>query len=116
VGRAQADALEIEAGAKRWQAASSIATSVGLRLAGAELLQQPYDYEGALASVPPDHRSTLIIPIAPAFYRDRERLAEFCVRHRIASMSAVREFADAGGLISYGLGFSRDLSTSCRLR
>lgn len=89
----------------QWQAASSIATSVGLRLAGAELLKQPYDYESALASVPPDHRSTLIIPIAPAFYRDREHLAEFCVRHRIASMSAVREFADAGGLISYGPDF-----------
>jgi putative ABC transport system substrate-binding protein len=55
--------------------------------------------------LPPDHRSTLIIPIAPAFYRDRERLAEFCVRHRIASMFAVREFADAGGLLSYGPDF-----------
>jgi putative tryptophan/tyrosine transport system substrate-binding protein len=89
----------------QWKAASSIAASVGLRLAGVELLHQPYDYEGALASVPPDHRSTLIIPIAPAFYRDRERLAEFCLRHRIASMFAVREFADAGGLLSYGPDF-----------
>jgi putative ABC transport system substrate-binding protein len=89
----------------QWKAASSIAASVGLRLAGVELLHQPYDYESALASVPPDHRSTLIIPIAPAFYRDRERLAEFCLRHRIASMFAVREFADAGGLLSYGPDF-----------
>jgi putative ABC transport system substrate-binding protein len=37
--------------------------------------------------------------------RDRERLAEFCVQHRIASMFAVREFADAGGLVSYGPDF-----------
>jgi putative tryptophan/tyrosine transport system substrate-binding protein len=89
----------------QWQATSSIAAPFGLRLAGVELMKQPYDYEAALASVPPDHRSTLIIPIAPAFYRDRERLAEFCVRHRIASMFAVREFADAGGLVSYGPDF-----------
>jgi putative ABC transport system substrate-binding protein len=76
-----------------------------LQLAGVEMLKQPYDYEGALASAPPDNRSILIIPIAPAFYRDRERLVEFAVRHRIASMFAVREFTDAGGLISYGPDF-----------
>jgi putative tryptophan/tyrosine transport system substrate-binding protein len=89
----------------QWKATSSAAASFGLRLAGVELQKQPYDYEGALASVPPDHRSTLITPIAPAFYRDRERLAEFGIRHQIASMFAVREFADAGGLLSYGPDF-----------
>jgi putative tryptophan/tyrosine transport system substrate-binding protein len=89
----------------QWQATSSMAAPFGLRLAGVELMKQPYDYEAALASVPPDHRNTLIVPIAPAFYRDRERLSEFCVRHRIASMFAVREFADAGGLVSYGPDF-----------
>jgi putative tryptophan/tyrosine transport system substrate-binding protein len=49
--------------------------------------------------------STLIIPIAPAFYRDRERLARFGIQHRIASIAAVREFADAGCLLSYGPDF-----------
>jgi putative ABC transport system substrate-binding protein len=89
----------------QWKATSSAAASFGLRLAGVELLKQPYNYEGALASVPPEHQSTLITPIAPAFYRDRERLAQFSIRHRIASMFAVREFADAGGLMSYGPDF-----------
>jgi putative ABC transport system substrate-binding protein len=87
------------------KATSSAAASFGLRLAAVELEKQPYDYEGALASVPPDHRSTLIIPIAPAFYRDRERLAQFGIQHRIASIAAVREFADAGCLLSYGPDF-----------
>jgi putative ABC transport system substrate-binding protein len=89
----------------QWKAISSVAASFGLRLSGVELLKEPYDYEVALASVPPDHRRTLIIPIAPAFYRDRERLAEFGIRHQIASMFAVREFANAGGLLSYGPDF-----------
>jgi putative tryptophan/tyrosine transport system substrate-binding protein len=89
----------------QWKATSTAAASFGLRLAGVELQKQPYDYEGALASVPPEHRSTLITPIAPAFYRDRERLAEFGIRHHIASMFAVREFANAGGLLSYGPDF-----------
>jgi putative ABC transport system substrate-binding protein len=89
----------------QWRATSSAAASLGLRLASVELVKQPYDYEGALASVSPDHRRTLIMPIAPAFYRDRERLAEFGIRHQVASMFAVREFADAGGLMSYGPDF-----------
>jgi putative tryptophan/tyrosine transport system substrate-binding protein len=89
----------------QWKATSSAAASFGLRLAGVELQKEPYDYEGALASVPPDHRSALITPIAPAFYRDRERLGEFGIRHHIASVFAVREFADAGGLLSYGPDF-----------
>ena len=87
------------------KATSSAAASFGLRLAAVELQKQPYDYEGALASVPPNHRNTLIIPIAPAFYRDRERLAQFGIQHRISSIAAVREFADAGCLLTYGPDF-----------
>ena len=89
----------------QWKATNSAAVSFGLRLAGVELLKQPYDYEEALTSVPPDSRNTLILPIAPVFYRDRERLAEFAIKHRIASMFPVRDFAAAGGLISYGPDF-----------
>jgi putative ABC transport system substrate-binding protein len=87
------------------KATSSAAPSFGLRLTAVELQKQPYDYEGALASVPPNHQSTLIIPIAPAFYRDREHLAQFGIQHRIASIAAVREFTDAGCLLSYGPDF-----------
>jgi putative ABC transport system substrate-binding protein len=89
----------------QWKATNSAAAPFGLRLAGVELVKQPYDYEGAWASVPPDSRNTLILPIAPVFYRERERLADFAIRHGIASMFAVREFATAGGLMSYGPDF-----------
>jgi putative tryptophan/tyrosine transport system substrate-binding protein len=34
--------------------------------------------------------------------RDRARLAELVVRHRVVSMFASREWVDAGGLVSYG--------------
>jgi putative ABC transport system substrate-binding protein len=85
----------------QWKATSSAAASLGLRLAGVELKKQPYDYEGALASV--DHRSALIIPISPVFYADRERLARFGNQHRIASIGSTRDFTDAGCLLSYGV-------------
>ena len=97
----------------QWKATSSAAASFGLRLAGVELLKQPYDYEGALASVPPNHRSTLIMPIAPAFYRDRERLAELGIRHQIASDVRCTRICGCGWLNVVRTGLSRHLQTSC---
>jgi putative ABC transport system substrate-binding protein len=76
-----------------------------LHLTGVELREQPYDYEAALAKAPPDHRGALIMPTSPVFYRDRERLAELALRHRIASIFVLREWVEAGGLLSYGASF-----------
>ena len=84
------------------QSCGSLRIATGWRR---ELQKPPYDYEEALKSAPADGRNTLLLPIAPVFYRDRERLAAFGIQHRIASMFAVREFAVAGGLMSYGPDF-----------
>src|SRR4029453_17306343 len=62
-------------------------------------------YEAALSQAPADHRSVLIMPTSPVFYRDRERLAHLAFKHRIASMFVLREWVDAGGLLSYGASF-----------
>ncbi len=66
---------------------------------------QPYDYEKALTHAPADFRSVVIFPTSPVFYRDRQRLAEFAVQHKMATMFGFREWVDAGGLISYGVNF-----------
>jgi putative tryptophan/tyrosine transport system substrate-binding protein len=89
----------------QWKSTSNVAAEFGLRIAGVELREQPYDYERALAKVPPDHRSTLIMPTSAVFFRDRKRLADFALRHQIASMFVLREWVDAGGLLSYGASF-----------
>ena len=39
---------------------------------------------------------------SPLFFGDRQRLAEFALRQRIASVFGQREHVDAGGLLSYG--------------
>lgn len=92
--------------ADQWRAAQEAGGAVGLRLAGAELRQLPYDFEGALAQAPADYRNALIVMNSPIFFRDRERLAQFALQHRIPSMFAWREWVDAGGLISYGPSFT----------
>jgi len=40
--------------------------------------------------------------VPPAIFRDRDRLAAFALRQRIATIFALREQVIAGGLVSYG--------------
>ena len=86
----------------QWSAAKTNAARFGLRLAGVELTNYPYDYERALAEAPEDHRGFLIETTSPLFARDREKLAQFALRHRMASMFTFREAVDFGALMSYG--------------
>ena len=64
---------------------------------------QPNDYEKALAQVPADFPNVGIFPTSPVFFRDRQRLAQFGVEHKIATLFGFREWVDAGGLFSYGI-------------
>jgi len=88
--------------AEQWQAARTAAATLGLRLSGVELRDPPYDYDRALGEAPLDHRGTLIAATSAFFFRDRARLAEFALRHRIASVFVFREWVEAGGLLCYG--------------
>jgi putative ABC transport system substrate-binding protein len=87
------------------EATNSAASAFGVRLADVQLDDEPYDYEKGLAQAPSDSRSVIIFPTSPVFYRDRQRLAEFAVRHKIATIFGFREWVDAGGLFSYGVNF-----------
>jgi len=89
----------------QWKATNSAAPEFGLRLADVQLHEQPYDYEKALAQAPSDYRSVVIFPTSPMFYRDRQQIAEFAVRHKVATVFGFREWVDAGGLFSYGVNF-----------
>ncbi len=88
--------------ADQWQATKASADRLGLQLTGVELRDYPYDYDKALAQVPAEHRSLVIILTSPFLARDRERLAQFTARQRIGSMSVFSEYAEHGGLMTYG--------------
>ena len=89
----------------QWKATSSAAAAFGLQVAGVELRDQHYDYEKALAQAPPDNRGVVFFPTSPVFFRDRQQIADFALRHKIASVFGFREWVDAGGLLSYGVIF-----------
>jgi putative ABC transport system substrate-binding protein len=90
------------ASADQWEAARSVAATLELQLAGIQLREPPYDYEQAIASAPPGYRRNLVVMNSPYFFRDRARLADFALRSRIPSNFALRQFVEAGGLMSYG--------------
>ena len=92
--------------AEQWNETSSAAAELKLRLAGIELHDRPYDYEAALSQAPLDYRRAIIIGTSPVFYDDRQNLAGFALRHRLASMFPLREHVAAGGLLSYGANLS----------
>jgi putative ABC transport system substrate-binding protein len=96
-----------EISADQWHAAENAAPRLGLRLAGVEFREQPYDYERALAQLPPEHRRVLMVLTSPVFaVPDRARLPDFALRHRMASIFFLRQYVDVGGLMSYGASFT----------
>jgi putative ABC transport system substrate-binding protein len=73
-----------------------------MRLVDAELRQRPYDYERAIAEVPPTDRKYGMAVASPFFFLDRVRLAEIAIGQRMALMGNLRESVIAGSLLSYG--------------
>jgi len=88
--------------ADQWKAVQGAVATLGIQLTGIEARERPFDYEQALAQVPPDRRGALLVSMSPVFYQDRERVIDAAVRHRMPAMFGLREFVEAGGLVSYG--------------
>src|SRR5450755_779687 len=63
----------------QWEATQRAGTALGLRLAGIELKEQPYDYEAALAKAAPQYRGALVVMTSTEFFFDRGRLANMAL-------------------------------------
>jgi putative ABC transport system substrate-binding protein len=64
------------------------------------------EIDAAFASFVQQKAGALLIGNDPFFGSQRERLASLAIRHRLPAISFRREFAEAGGLISYGAHFA----------
>jgi putative ABC transport system substrate-binding protein len=85
-----------------WTALQSAALRLGVRLVGIELREPPYDYEWAIADVPPEDRKFLVAMASPIFFLDRARLAELALRNKMVTVTQARASVAAGCLMSYG--------------
>jgi putative tryptophan/tyrosine transport system substrate-binding protein len=66
------------------------------------------DFETAFASFSQQHVGAVLVGIGTIFNRRTEQLAALAARHALPAMFPYREFALAGGLMSYGssLGYA----------
>jgi putative ABC transport system substrate-binding protein len=65
-------------------------------------VSSPAEIEAAFATVVRGRAGALSIAPSPMFFSQRKRLAELAMKHRLPTIVALREYAAAGGLVSYG--------------
>ena len=87
--------------ADQLRATSTAASALKMPLVSLELRGPPYDYAQLLADADGMRGDALLVMTSPFFFRDRDRLAELALRHRLPSVFVLREHTDAGGLMSY---------------
>ena len=77
------------------------ATTLGIRLDFVDLRSSD-QVEDALATVAQHRVDALLLMPDPVIYPHRTRLADFAVKNRLLTIALLREFANAGSLMSYG--------------
>jgi ABC-type uncharacterized transport system substrate-binding protein len=60
------------------------------------------ELDGAFSTIAQGRPAVLLVAPGPMFFEERRRLAELAMKHRLPTVFAQRDFAEAGGLIAYG--------------
>jgi putative ABC transport system substrate-binding protein len=90
----------VQAGAAVWKEYEAAGRSLGLRIHFADV--GGLDALGAaLAAIARERGTGLLVPGDPVFFTERQRIVALATQHRLAGIYATREYAEAGGLMSY---------------
>jgi putative tryptophan/tyrosine transport system substrate-binding protein len=89
-------------GAIALQEARGAAQVLGFRLHNVEV-RDPAELDTALARLLKDRPAALLLPPDTMIHTSRARIAEFALKHNLPSVSVWREYAEAGGLLVYGV-------------
>ena len=89
----------------QFDAAKRAATSLNLQVQALKLEKPPYDFEAAFASASSGGAQAMLVLSSPLFLPQQRRIAELAILHRLPSMFIVKAWAQAGGLMSYGVDF-----------
>ncbi len=81
-------------------------TEVAARTLGVKLkhleAQSPNDFDRAFAAMSRERVDGLILILSPMFLGERRRIVDLAAKNRLPAMFYTREYAEAGGLMSYG--------------
>jgi putative ABC transport system substrate-binding protein len=89
-------------GADQKKAAETAARALGLRVQSLEARPPAYDFAGAFAAAVRERADAMLITTTPVLFRERARVADLTLKHRLPAIFPFREFAEAGGLMTYG--------------
>ena len=60
------------------------------------------ELEGAFAAMARARAQGVVVLATPIFFGERQRLGELAIAHRLPTMFQIRDYTEAGGLMSYG--------------
>src|SRR5215470_355189 len=60
------------------------------------------EYDGAFAAISRNHAEAVLVLPTPLYLAGASRLAQLAIAHKLPSMFTSKEFAEAGGLLTYG--------------
>ena len=76
--------------------------------------RNPAEIEIAINTATNEKTTAMVVLVDPLFIQQRGQIAELARKNRIPSISGFREYAEAGGLMSYGANFSDLFRRSAR--
>ena len=79
----------------------SAARKLGVEIQSVEVRSHS-DFDGALGDAVRHHPSALITVEDPLMLTYRNQIAEFAAKNRLPAIYGLREYVEAGGLMSYG--------------
>ena len=93
-------------GADQLKAAEAGSRSVGIRVQSLEVRKAPADLGAAFVAATRERAEALFVVTTAMFFRERTRIAQLALKHRLPAVFALRESVEAGGLMSYGANLS----------
>jgi ABC-type uncharacterized transport system substrate-binding protein len=82
------------------------AEALGVKLLSLEVQAPNPDFEGAFRTATSERVGALLIAPSPVLNLHRKRIADLTVKSRLPAIYPESEFAEAGGLMSYGADYS----------
>jgi putative ABC transport system substrate-binding protein len=81
------------------------ARSLGIALQSVAIRPDPRDYDAAFVAMKRDGVGAVIVASSLAFFASRQRIADLAITHSLPCAVGSKEYAEAGGLISYGADY-----------
>jgi putative tryptophan/tyrosine transport system substrate-binding protein len=83
-----------------------VAQALGSRLQALEYKDLMLDFDSVFQQAINQHANGLVVLLDPAAWRHRTRLVDFAAKTRLPAIYPTGAFADAGGLMSYGVDYA----------